>query len=204
MEYGKHPYLLISGMALKIKAEKTKFIWNPILEKAQNDLFTSPLIPEDPDGWLWEILDKTKERILRDCIVYKITGDSRYLEAMKKQLWCLIDEWPWIEKFHHEEVKLEADLRTGIIMYTLGLVYDWMYDDFSIEERRRDLSAIVDKGYPMLKKDIAAEIVEFVSNDKSSVIIINHKSGKASRFFTGSVFSKVVSALKDTTVCIVS
>ena len=54
------------------------------------------------------------------------------------------------------------------------------------------------------KKDIAAEIIEFVSDDKSNVIIINHKSGKASRFFTGSVFSKVVSALKDTTVCIVS
>ena len=54
------------------------------------------------------------------------------------------------------------------------------------------------------KKDIASEIIEFVSNDKSSVIVINHKSGKASRFFTGSVFSKVVSALKDTTVCIVS
>ena len=54
------------------------------------------------------------------------------------------------------------------------------------------------------KKDIATEIIEFVSNNKSSVIVINHKSGKASRFFTGSVFSKVVSALKDTTVCIVS
>ena len=54
------------------------------------------------------------------------------------------------------------------------------------------------------KKDIASEIIEFVSNDKSSVIVISHKSGKASRFFTGSVFSKVVSALKDTTVCIVS
>ena len=54
------------------------------------------------------------------------------------------------------------------------------------------------------KKDIANEIIEFVSNNKSSVIVINHKSGKASRFFTGSVFSKVVSALKDTTVCIVS
>ncbi len=54
------------------------------------------------------------------------------------------------------------------------------------------------------KKDIAAEIIELVTNDKFSVVIINHKSGKASRFFTGSVFSKVVSALKDTTVCIVS
>ena len=54
------------------------------------------------------------------------------------------------------------------------------------------------------KKDIATEIIELVSKDKFSVIIINHKSGKASRFFTGSVFSKIVSALKDTTVCIVS
>jgi len=54
------------------------------------------------------------------------------------------------------------------------------------------------------KKDIAAEIVEFCSKDKFSVIVLNHKSGKASRFFTGSVFSKIVSALKNTTVCIVS
>jgi hypothetical protein len=54
------------------------------------------------------------------------------------------------------------------------------------------------------KKDIAAEIIELVTNDKFNVVIINHKSGKASRFFTGSVFSKVVSALKDITVCIVS
>jgi len=54
------------------------------------------------------------------------------------------------------------------------------------------------------KKDIAAEIIELVSKDNFSVIILHHKSGKASRFFTGSVFSKVVSAIKDTTVCIVS
>jgi len=54
------------------------------------------------------------------------------------------------------------------------------------------------------KRDIAAEIIELVTNDNFNVVIINHKSGKASRFFTGSVFSKVVSALKDTTVCIVS
>ena len=54
------------------------------------------------------------------------------------------------------------------------------------------------------KRDIASEIIEFVTENKFSVIIINHRPGKASRFFTGSVFSKIVSALKDTTVCIVS
>ena len=54
------------------------------------------------------------------------------------------------------------------------------------------------------KKDIAAEIIELVSKDNFDVIVINHKPGKASRFFTGSVFNKIVSALKDITVCIVS
>ena len=54
------------------------------------------------------------------------------------------------------------------------------------------------------KKDIAAVIIELVTKDKFNVVVINHKPGKASRFFTGSVFSKVVSALKDITVCIVS
>jgi hypothetical protein len=33
---------------------------------------------------------------------------------------------------------------------------------------------------------------------------MNRKPGKVTRFFTGSVFNKVVSALKDKTVCIVS
>lgn len=157
MKYGNHPYLLIKDLALSEKAKNCPFIWNPILEKAGKDLTTPPIIPSDPDGWLWETLDKTKERILRDCIVYKATSDLKYFDAMKRQLWCLIDQWPWIEKFHHEEVGLEADLRTGIIMYTLGLVYDWMYSDFTIEERNRILTAITKKGYPMLKNDIAAD-----------------------------------------------
>ena len=142
MKYGKHPYLLIKDIDLIKKSAACPFIWDPIIEKANNDLKSAQIIPTDPDGWLWETLDKAKERILRDCIVYKVTSDKKYFEVMKLQLWCLIDEWPWIEKFHHEEVGLEADLRTGIIMYTLGLVYDWMYDDFSATERKRILSAI--------------------------------------------------------------
>ena len=54
------------------------------------------------------------------------------------------------------------------------------------------------------KKDVATEIIDFAAQEKIDVIVINHKSGKATRFFTGSVFNKIVSALKDTSVCIVS
>jgi len=150
----KHPYLYISKFNLKEKAITNHAQFNKLLEKANVDLLLPPLIPEDPKGWLYDILDRTKERILRGCIVYKVTKEEKYFNCMKEQLFCLIDEWPWIEKFHKDKLNLNADLRTGIIMFTLGLVYDWMYNDFTDFERGKVYKAIAVKGFNLLKKDI--------------------------------------------------
>jgi nucleotide-binding universal stress UspA family protein len=54
------------------------------------------------------------------------------------------------------------------------------------------------------KKEVAAEIIDIAKNYKFDVIVISHKPGKATRFFTGSRYSKVITALKDVTVCVVS
>ena len=54
------------------------------------------------------------------------------------------------------------------------------------------------------KKDIAAEIIKLAKADRFSMIVMNHKPKKATHFFTGHVFSKVVTALKDITVCVVT
>jgi len=54
------------------------------------------------------------------------------------------------------------------------------------------------------KQGVAAEIVALAQKENYDFIVLNHKPGRATRFFTGSVFSRVVTALKDTTVCIVS
>ena len=54
------------------------------------------------------------------------------------------------------------------------------------------------------KKDIATEIIDLAVKDHFNVVVINHRPGKVTRFFTGSVFNKVVTVLKDTTVCIVT
>ncbi len=54
------------------------------------------------------------------------------------------------------------------------------------------------------KKDIAAEIVALTTNQNFDLIVLNHKPGKLSHFFTGNLFTKVINALKDTTVCVVS
>ena len=53
-------------------------------------------------------------------------------------------------------------------------------------------------------KDIASHIIDTAINEQHDVIVINRKSGRVSRFFTGSVFNKVIMALKDITICIVS
>ena len=54
------------------------------------------------------------------------------------------------------------------------------------------------------KKDVAGEILDLALNGQFDVVVLNRKPGKIARFFTGSVFTKVVTALKETTVCIVS
>jgi nucleotide-binding universal stress UspA family protein len=54
------------------------------------------------------------------------------------------------------------------------------------------------------KKDVASEIIDIATNNKFDVIVISHKPGKATRFFTGSRYSKVIAALEEVTVCVVS
>jgi nucleotide-binding universal stress UspA family protein len=54
------------------------------------------------------------------------------------------------------------------------------------------------------KKDVASEIVDLWSAEKFDVIVLNHKPGRVKRFFTASVYHKVIESLKNTTYCIVS
>ncbi len=54
------------------------------------------------------------------------------------------------------------------------------------------------------KRDIAGEIVDLASNGRYDVVVINRKPGKITRFFTGSVFNKVASSLRDKTICLVT
>ncbi len=54
------------------------------------------------------------------------------------------------------------------------------------------------------KKDIAGDIIDIALTGSFDVVVLNRKPGKITRFFTVSVFNKVVTALKGTTVCVVS
>ena len=54
------------------------------------------------------------------------------------------------------------------------------------------------------RRDVGAEIIEYAQGEQFDVVIINRAPGRVTRFFTGNVFTKVVSGLRDTVVCVVS
>lgn len=53
-------------------------------------------------------------------------------------------------------------------------------------------------------KDVAGDIIDLAQEGRFNVVVLNRKPGKIARFFAGSVSSKVVAALKNATICIVS
>ncbi|MFH2219144.1 MAG: hypothetical protein ABII68_05740 [Pseudomonadota bacterium] len=55
-----------------------------------------------------------------------------------------------------------------------------------------------------IKKDIAVDIVDQIEKGKFDVVVLNRKPAKIARLFTRSIFMKVVSSIKDVTVCIVN
>ncbi len=54
------------------------------------------------------------------------------------------------------------------------------------------------------KKDVASDIIELVQKNSYTLVVLNHKQGKATNFFTGNVYQKVVNALQDTAICVVT
>jgi nucleotide-binding universal stress UspA family protein len=109
------------------------------------------------------------------------------------------------------DIETEASLVTGKLKGSLS------YLSQQILQQENELKAVVAKlsqdGFPATrvntvfkprKKDIASEIINLTRDTKFDVIVLNRKAARVARFFTGSVSSKVVMTLKDTTVCIVS
>ncbi len=58
--------------------------------------------------------------------------------------------------------------------------------------------------YRARKKDTAGEIMDLAAGEHFDLIVINHKPGKFARFFTGSVYHKLVNGIKDAAICIVN
>ena len=109
------------------------------------------------------------------------------------------------------------EIETGASSVTGKLKGSLSYLSQKISEQENELKTIrqklIDNGFAdgrvhtvfqPRKKEVASEIVDIATKNNFGIIVISHKPGKATRFFTGSRYSKVISALKDVTVCVVS
>ena len=109
----------------------------------------------------------------------------------------------------------EIEMRTSPIMEKMRGNLGFLLQ--KIKEQEEELNIVrknlLEKGFSVnrihtifepKKKDVAGDIIDLALNGQFDVVVLNRKPGRIARFFTGSVFTKVVSALKETTVCIVS
>ena len=81
------------------------------------------------------------------------------------------------------------------------------------EALRTAVNSLVERGFGQQqlgyvfeprRRDVATEILEYVRAEQFDIVIVSRAPGRVTRFFTGNVFSKVVSGLRDTVVCVVS
>ena len=91
------------------------------------------------------------------------------------------------------------------------------YLNQKINEQENALKAVVDRlvqdGWPAdrvrylyrpRKKDIAAEILDLVQQDGFSCVVLSRRAGRVTRFFTGSVSTRILTSAKNLTVCVVT
>ena len=147
---------------LREKANRLPSLWNTIVRKSERALGSPPLVPPDPDGWLYDILDLASERMIRSALVYLVTGDRRYRESALLQARCIIVDWPWIERYHAEKVGLHADLRTGVILYSIAILYDWLHDELDSSYRTLFIEAFK-RAFDLYKRDLDADAFYFTS-----------------------------------------
>ena len=109
------------------------------------------------------------------------------------------------------EIETQASEVTGKLKSSLGyLSQQIMQREIELEEITKKLSENELSGTQMhtifrpRKKDIASEIINLNRDMNFDVIVLNHKSARVTRFFSGSVSRKVLLAIKETKVRIFS
>lgn len=121
-------------------------LWETVRQGAEDSVGTDPLLPgtalrgrpaeqirhANADNTICQAVVR---RLLRNSLVYLITGEERFRQDALTQMEALFDRkrWPqWLD-FAHE--MFQADLRTGQLGAAVALTYDWLYEHLSAAER---------------------------------------------------------------------
>jgi hypothetical protein len=121
-------------------------LWATVRSGAEASVGTAPLLPgtdipgrdaeqikhANPDNY---ICMAVAQRLLRDALVFLITGEERFRQDALTQLATIFDarRWPHWRDFAH--ARYAADLRTGQLGAAVALTYDWLYAGLSAADR---------------------------------------------------------------------
>ena len=91
------------------------------------------------------------------------------------------------------------------------------YLNQKIAEQENALKGVVDRlaaeGWPSdrvrylfrpRKKDVAGEILDLAQQDGFSYVVLSRRTGRVTRFFTGSVCTRVLTSARNLTICVVT
>ena len=141
---GVHPRLYFDAQGFlelkeKVKSPEYAVLYEKSVANAER-LYGLPIMEYNPNDGAMD----DNQRVIGDNIAplafqYKITDDRKYFE--KALEWSLAA----CQKFPKWGINND-DLAAGHILYSLGLFYDWCYDDITPEDRAILRKTMVDRG----------------------------------------------------------
>lgn len=141
----RHPRLFIDDAQFDDLKEQVADGSNPALVKIHSQIMKeTDNFPDEPVEWKLDdsgkrilgLSRKALRRLAYNAYAYRFTAERKYLESALKTIneVCAMPDW---NAWHFLDV---AELAAG-----LGIAYDWLYDDLSIETKSKMESAILTK-----------------------------------------------------------
>jgi len=140
--YGKHPRVLIDGEDLErikslYKTDPLMQEWGANVIEAANKIFgqddyTYPITTGSMDQ-----VNYSMDDIVNLCLAYHLTGNERYVGRTWRFLKTICDLPHWNPGGY---------LDVGELSYIVGLGYDWLYHQFTPQQRAYIEKALYDKG----------------------------------------------------------
>lgn len=140
----QHPRLLVGDggferIAKLIQADKVAGQWYAKIRREANEILDAPVASYDiPDGKRLLGMSRTVvERMYALALVYRMTGEAKYLERAWRDM-NAVAAFPDWNPSHF--------LDTAEMTHACAIAYDWLYDAWTPAQRRTLRSAIVKHG----------------------------------------------------------
>jgi hypothetical protein len=129
---GAHPRVFLTQAEIDLLKQKTltqKELWHTALSRVR----ALTVEPPKPPAEERRVQNEVGIGIAEAALVYKITGDKKYLDAAKKYMDAAVSYDVWGYSYN----KPNVDLAAGHLLYGMGWAYDLLYHDLTPAEREK-------------------------------------------------------------------